>query len=84
MKDAPVTIVEFADFQCPACADAVPIIESILSDYHNQVLFVFRDLPLDTFILMHLRQQKQQTALAIRTSIGKCMLFYLLTRPIWI
>ncbi len=41
-----VTIVEFGDFQCPACAAAHPIIKTILSDYSGKVNLVSRNYPL--------------------------------------
>lgn len=44
--DAPVTIVEFADLQCPACQTAQPIVKSIIEKYPNDVYFVFRHYPL--------------------------------------
>ena len=44
---APVTIVEFTDFQCPACAAMHPVIEEILKTYGDKVRFVVRDFPLD-------------------------------------
>lgn len=40
-----VTIVEFGDYQCPACAYAEPIMEKILKD-NPQVKLVFRNFPL--------------------------------------
>jgi protein-disulfide isomerase len=43
---AKVTIVEFADFQCPACAAAYPNIARVLETYKEQVNFVYRDFPL--------------------------------------
>ena len=44
---APVTIVEFTDFQCPACAAMHPVLEEILKSYGNKVRFVVRDFPLN-------------------------------------
>ncbi len=44
--DAPVTVVEFADFECPACRRVYPAIERLLLEYKNDVRFVFRDFPL--------------------------------------
>jgi protein-disulfide isomerase len=46
--NAKVNIVEFGDFQCPACAAAFPIMEDILSSYKDnpQVNFVARNFPL--------------------------------------
>ena len=44
-NDAEVTIVEFSDFECPYCADAVATINEILERY-PQVRFVYRHFPL--------------------------------------
>ena len=44
---APVTIVEFTDFQCPACAAMHPVLEEALKSYGNKVRFVVRDFPLN-------------------------------------
>lgn len=44
--DAPITIVEFADFQCPYCATAQPIVEEVLKQYKGKVRFVFKNYPL--------------------------------------
>lgn len=44
---AQVTIVEFADFQCPACASAHPVVKQVLDHYEdNEVQYVFRHFPL--------------------------------------
>lgn len=43
---APVTIVEFTDFQCPACAAMHPVLEEALKTYGDRVRFVVRDFPL--------------------------------------
>ncbi len=49
-KDAKVTIVEFGDFQCPACATAHPEVKAALEQFKDnpEVNFVFRNFPLDT------------------------------------
>ncbi|HKG60961.1 MAG TPA: thioredoxin domain-containing protein [Pyrinomonadaceae bacterium] len=44
---APVTVVEFTDFQCPACAAMHPVLEEVLKSYGNKVRFVVRDFPLN-------------------------------------
>ena len=41
-----VTILEFSDFQCPACASAQPVIDSILADHAEKIRYVRADLPL--------------------------------------
>ncbi|MGA9041281.1 MAG: thioredoxin domain-containing protein [Terriglobales bacterium] len=43
--DAPVTIVEFSDLQCPHCKEAQPTIEKLLADEKN-VRLVFQNFPL--------------------------------------
>jgi protein-disulfide isomerase len=47
-QDAPITLVEFSDFQCPYCAAAVPQIESLLKAYPKQVKLIFKQYPLET------------------------------------
>jgi protein-disulfide isomerase len=44
--DAPVTIVEFSDFQCPYCTRGATTVEQILEKYPNDVKFVFKHFPL--------------------------------------
>ncbi len=45
--EAPVTIVEFSDFQCPYCARGANTVEEILEKYPDDVKFVFQHFPLD-------------------------------------
>src|SRR5215472_6300226 len=45
--DAPVTIVEFEDFQCPFCKKAQGIVDEVVSRYGNKVRIVHRDFPLE-------------------------------------
>ncbi|MBZ5639875.1 MAG: thioredoxin domain-containing protein [Acidobacteriia bacterium] len=45
-EKAPVTLVEFSDFQCPYCKRAEPTVEQILADYGDKIRFAYRDYPL--------------------------------------
>jgi protein-disulfide isomerase len=45
---APITLVEFSDFQCPFCIAATPQLESVLKAYPSQVKLIFKEFPLDT------------------------------------
>lgn len=45
-KDAKVTIVQFADFQCPYCGKANDTVQQVMKDYDGKVRMVFRDFPL--------------------------------------
>lgn len=44
--NAPVTIVEFSDFECPFCKRVLPSIEQILKEYDGKVKLAFRHNPL--------------------------------------
>jgi len=44
--NAPVAIVEFADFQCPFCAKVPGVVDEVLKAYPNDVKFVYKQLPL--------------------------------------
>jgi protein-disulfide isomerase len=45
-KEAPVTIVEFSDFQCPFCKNATATVKQVMDKYPGKVKWVFRDFPL--------------------------------------
>ena len=44
--DAPVTIVEFSDFECPFCAALQPTLERVKAEYAGRMRLVFRHFPL--------------------------------------
>lgn len=43
---APVTVVMFTDFQCPACSATHPVLKKVLAEYGDKVRLVVRDFPL--------------------------------------
>jgi len=43
---APVTIVEYSDFQCPSCASIQPTIKALMQSYEGKVRLVFKHYPL--------------------------------------
>ena len=45
-KNAPVTIVEWSDFQCPFCSRVEPTLKQILSEYKGKVRIVWKNQPL--------------------------------------
>lgn len=45
--DAPVTLIEYGDFECPVCGQAYPIVERLRRDYGDDLRFAFRHLPLN-------------------------------------
>ena len=46
-NDAPVTLVEYGDYQCPFCGRAYYIIKELQKEYGPQLRFVFRNFPLN-------------------------------------
>ena len=45
--NAPLTLVEFSDFQCPFCVKAAPELQALLKAYPTQVRLVFKQFPLE-------------------------------------
>ncbi|MGH9334274.1 MAG: thioredoxin domain-containing protein, partial [Vicinamibacteria bacterium] len=56
-EDAPVTIVEFSDFQCPYCRTAAEAAKEVLSAHPDDVRLVFKNFPLDTACNEDMQQQ---------------------------
>ncbi len=46
-QKAPITLVEFSDFQCPYCVAAEPELGAVLKAYPTQVRFIFKEFPLE-------------------------------------
>ena len=46
-ETAPITVIEFADFQCPYCRSVHPTVERLLLEYQDQIKFAFVDFPLE-------------------------------------
>jgi len=57
-ESAKVTIVEWADFQCPFCVRVNPTLEQIAKEYGDKVRLVFKHLPLS----MHAKARAAHTA----------------------
>ena len=45
-SDAPVTLVEYGDYECPYCGQAHPILKALLARMGDRVRLVFRNFPL--------------------------------------
>jgi len=67
-EDAPVTVVEYGDYQCPYCADMHPMLKAIAKSMGTQMRFVFRHMPL---IEMHPYAQHAAEAAEAAGAQGK-------------
>ena len=65
--NAPVTIVEFSDFECPFCGLAQPALKEVQNHYPSQVRFVFKNFPLR----MHRHAWKAHLAALCAENQGK-------------
>jgi protein-disulfide isomerase len=46
LRDAPITLVEYGDFECSYCGMAYPVVKAVEEKYRGTLRFVFRNLPL--------------------------------------
>jgi protein-disulfide isomerase len=44
--DAPVTVVEYGDYECPYCRGAFRDVQEMLDEYRGRIRFVFRNFPI--------------------------------------
>jgi len=63
--DAPVTVVEYGDFECPYCGQAEPVVRELLRDF-GDVRYVWRHLPLND-----VHQHAQLAAEAAEAAAGQ-------------
>jgi protein-disulfide isomerase len=47
-EHAPVTVVEYGDFECPNCKQAAPAVKLLLERFSERVRFIFRHFPQET------------------------------------
>ena len=43
--NAPVTLIEYGDYECPYCVKAFPVLESVRQAFEGKLRFVFRHVP---------------------------------------
>jgi protein-disulfide isomerase len=70
---APVTIVEFQDFQCPFCQAVQPALAQLAAKYGDRVKLVYRDFPIDE---LHPLARKAHEAARCANDQGKFWLYH--------
>jgi len=65
--NAPVTIVEYADYECPYCQQAQPALDKLETEYKGKVAFAYKDMPLP----MHPHAEKSAEAAHCAGAQGK-------------
>lgn len=65
--NAPVTIVEYADYECPYCQVAEPVLAKVVAENSGKVSFIYKDIPLP----MHAHAQKAAEASRCAGDQGK-------------
>jgi protein-disulfide isomerase len=71
--NAPVTLVEYGDFECPYCGMAHPIVHSILRQLGDELLFAFRQFP---FIRIHPHAEHAAEMAEVAGARGKFWLMH--------
>ncbi len=78
--NAPITLIEYGDYECPSTCMAYPTIKEIMKDFGDKIYILFRDFPLITYILMLSTQQRPLQLLQLKINSGKCMIICLSAR----
>jgi protein-disulfide isomerase len=66
--DAPVTLLEYGDYECPFCGAAYPIVKEVQSRMADRLRFVFRNFPIST---SHPHAERAAEAAETAASQGK-------------
>lgn len=66
-ENAPIRLVEFADYQCPYCERMVPVIKKLREEYGDKISVYYKDLPLP----MHAQAEKAAEAARCAGKEGK-------------
>jgi protein-disulfide isomerase len=65
--DAPVIVVEYADYECPYCQQIQPALDRLEAEYRDRIAFAYKDMPLP----MHPNAQKAAEATHCAAAQGK-------------
>ena len=81
---AHVTLVEYGDYECPACGLAYPIVKALQKHFGKRLRFVFRNFPLTQIHpRLKTRLRRLNSRVRMTTTSGKCMTVSTRTRTRW-
>jgi protein-disulfide isomerase len=66
--EAPVTLVEYGDYECPYCGAAYPMVKALVKRFGSKLRFVFRNMPLNE---MHANAELAAEAAEAAAAQGK-------------
>jgi protein-disulfide isomerase len=66
-KDAPITIVEYSDFECPYCRKGFEIVEALKEKYGKKMRFVYKHMPLVNLHPQAMPAARWQEAVALQS-----------------
>lgn len=67
-QDAPITIIEYSDTECPFCKSFHPTMKKLLTDYPTQIRWVFRHFPIEQ---LHSKAPAEANAVECANEQGK-------------
>jgi protein-disulfide isomerase len=71
VPNAPIQIVEFADFECPACKMVSRVVKGALEKYEGRYFFVFKNYPLDKSCNPNMTRELHQYA-CVAAHFARC------------
>lgn len=80
--DASVKLIEFGDFECPACGFFYPIISQVKEKYKNQISFKYKRSRLSNRIKMRLLHIERLKRRDDKENSGRCMIIFMASKKI--
>lgn len=65
-KDAPITVIEYSDFQCPFCRRGHTTINALLKEYPDKVRVIFKNFPIERIHPFALKGSQYYEAIALQ------------------